>query len=126
MCIRDRYSLGTMYQRGLYVEQSDKEAFDYYLKSANKGNPFACYQVGEFYDRGMAVNQDNTHADQYYKIAYTKFEDMINDKEDDHLLYRLGEMNYHGKGIDKNLDKAKILSLIHIFKHITVPSFKAT
>lgn len=101
------YSLGTMYQRGLYVERSDKEAFDYYLKSANKGNPFACYQVGDFYDRGVAVMQDKTKADQYYKIAYTKFEDMASDKEDDHLLYRLGEMNYHGKGIDKNLDKAK-------------------
>lgn len=101
------YSLGTMYQRGLYVEQSDKEAFDYYLKSANKGNPFARYQVGNYYDRGVAVNQDKIHADEYYKLAYQNFENMVRDKEDDHLLYRLGEMNYHGKGTDKNLDKAK-------------------
>lgn len=100
------YSLGTMYQRGLYVEQSDTLAFKYYEKSAEGGNAFACYQLGYFYEQGIAVVYDADKAQMYYQTAYKKFEEMIQKQEDDNLLYRLGEMTYHGKGVETDTEKA--------------------
>lgn len=101
------YSLGTMYHRGHYVEQSDAKAFEYYEKAAKKGNPFANYEVGCFYDRGIAVAKDKEKANRYYKSAYSKFQQMIESREDDNLLYRLGEMIYHGKGVEVDIEEAK-------------------
>lgn len=102
------YSLGTMYQRGLYVEQSDAMAFDYYEKSAKEGNAFACYQLGYFYEQGIAVMKDADKAQENYQTAYRKFEQMIQKQEDDNLLYRLGEMTYHGKGVESDTEKAVV------------------
>lgn len=101
------YSLGTMYHRGYYVEQSDEKAFEYYERSANQGNPFANYEVGCFYDRGTAVVKDKEKANQYYERAYGKFQQMLDKQEDDNLLYRIGEMTYHGKGVEADVDVAK-------------------
>ncbi len=101
------YCLGTMYQRGYYVEQSDITAFDYFLKAAEKGNPYACYEVGTYYDRGTVFLPDKEQASSYYEQAYQKFESMLQKREDDNLLYRLGEMTYYGKGVDKDTKKAK-------------------
>lgn len=101
------YCLGRMYQRGYYVEQSDKTAFEYFDKSATKGNAFANYEVGTYYDRGTAVPKDEKQANLNYEIAYRKFEGMLKNSEDDNLLYRLGEMNYYGKGVEKDTESAK-------------------
>lgn len=100
------YSLGTMYQRGLYVEQNNRTAFAYFEKAAQKVNPFAAYQVGKYYEEGIGVEQNNERSDKYYKIAFDEFHVMIKKQEDDHLLYRLGEMAYHGKGVEKNVPLA--------------------
>lgn len=101
------YSLGTMYHRGYYVDQSDEMAFGYYEQAAEKGNPFANYEVGCFYDRGTAVLKDKEKANQYYERAHGKFQQMLAKQEDDNLLYRIGEMTYHGKGVEADADVAK-------------------
>ncbi len=101
------YSLGTMYHRGYYVERSDEMALGYYEQAAEKGNPFAEYEVGCFYDRGTVVQKDKEKADQYYERAYKSFKQMLDKQEDDNLLYRIGEMTYHGKGISPDNDAAK-------------------
>lgn len=101
------YCLGTMYQRGYYVEQSDTMAFEYFDRSSEKGNPFASYEVGTYYACGTIFPKDEAAATIYYETAYRKFEDMLKKREDDNLLYRLGEMTYYGKGVEKNTEKAK-------------------
>lgn len=101
------YCLGMMYQRGYYVEQSDITAFDYFLRSAKRGNPYACYVTGTYYDRGTVFPEDKEKADSYYGKAYFTFESMLKNREDDNLLYRLGEMTYYGKGVEQDTEKAK-------------------
>lgn len=46
-----KYCLGTIYQRGYYVEQFDTLAFEYFDRSSKKGNLFASYVLGTYYIR---------------------------------------------------------------------------
>lgn len=101
------YCLGRMYQRGYYVERSDTMAFEYFDRSARKGNAFASYEVGTYHARGTIVPKDEVQANTYYETAYHQFEAMLKKREDDNLLYRLGEMTYHGKGTEQDSSKAK-------------------
>lgn len=101
------YTLGMMYQRGLGVERSEKTAFSYFHESADKGNAFAQYQLGVCYEEGKVVDKNIDIAKDYYQNAFRKFESMLLQKKDDHLLYRLGSMLYYGKGVEKDIDSAK-------------------
>lgn len=49
-------------------EKNYKEAFEYYLKSANLGESWACNKVGEYYRKGL-VKKDLKEAYKYYNLA---------------------------------------------------------
>lgn len=76
-----KYSLGTMYQRGLGVEQSDKKAYQCFLQSAQKGNAFANYEVGHYLEQGIAIPKNIEEANTYYKKAYHSFLCMLKNKK---------------------------------------------
>ncbi len=98
------YSLGQMYIRGLGIEKDEEKAFEYFLKSAKCSNPFALYETARCYELGIGCLVDKEKADYYYKNAYFKFESMVEENENDNLLYRLGMMNIKGKGVEQNID----------------------
>ena len=50
-------------------EENYKEAFDYYLKSANLGESWACNKVGEYYRKGIGNKKDFKLAFDYYNKA---------------------------------------------------------
>ena len=102
-----KYSLGTMYQRGLGVEQSDIQAYQCFLQSAQKGNAFANYEVGHYLEQGITVTKNLEEANIYYEKAYHSFVSLLKKRKDDHLLYRVGMMTYYGKGTEVNHELAK-------------------
>ena len=64
--IRD---LGYLYQEGWGVVQSDKRAFEWYKKSAAKGDMNAQNNLGTCYEDGTGVPQNYQEARRLYKLA---------------------------------------------------------
>ena len=50
-------------------EHDYKQAFNYYLESANLGESWACNKIGEFYRMGIFVKRDLEKAFKYYNLA---------------------------------------------------------
>lgn len=63
------YQVGYMYDHGQGVEQDDREAAQWYLKAAEKGNAKAQYRMGLFYATGTGVDKDLKEAAKWYKKA---------------------------------------------------------
>lgn len=54
----------------IYEDKNDfKEAYNYYLKSANLNESWACNKIGEFYRKGIFVSKDYKKAIHYYSMA---------------------------------------------------------
>ena len=63
------YQVGYMYDHGEGVDQDIKEAAQWYLKAAEKGNARAQYRVGLLYATGSGVDKDLKEAAKWYKKA---------------------------------------------------------
>lgn len=61
------YQVGYMYDHGEGVAQDIKEAAQWYLKAAEKGNARAQYRVGLLYATGAGVDKDLKEAEKWYK-----------------------------------------------------------
>ncbi len=66
---RAMYQVGYMYDHGEGVAQDVKEAAQWYLKAAEKGNAKAQYRMGLFYATGSGVDKDLKEAAKWYKKA---------------------------------------------------------
>ena len=58
-------NLGSIYEN----KKDYKNAFDYYLTSANLGESWACNKIGEWYRNGFFVEKDLLLAFNYYSLA---------------------------------------------------------
>lgn len=63
------YLLGTMYDEGLGVVQSDREAFRLYLSAANHGHTGAMNDLAVCYKTGQGCTQSLEKAMEWYKRA---------------------------------------------------------
>ncbi len=92
----------TMGLRYFYAKGFDKdfkEAFSWFLKAANSGNPLAARYVGEFYDtEGWGVTPDTDKALEWYKKAAEGGDSFAQ------CLY--GKEFYIGKTVPKDYEKA--------------------
>ena len=52
-----QYVLGTYFSSGNVVQKDDKQAFYWFLKSAEKGHNFAMIKVGWHYDNGIGTKK---------------------------------------------------------------------
>jgi len=98
------YALGSMYCYGQGVEKDEEKALRYFKMAAehsSKPNAYAKYQLG----RMCADNPEE--AEKWYRLAYQGFLHIEQEMPDDKLYYRLGSMNLHGIGTEKNLDRAR-------------------
>jgi hypothetical protein len=62
-----------MYNCGLGVEQSFKEAMKWYLLAANQNHPGAQYNIGSLYQNGLGVEQDFEEAMKWYLKVYKNY-----------------------------------------------------
>ena len=97
------YALGSMYHYGQGVAKDDNKAFQLYKIAAehpSKPNAYAQYQLGR-------MSADKQESEKWYRMAYQSFLRIELEMPDDKLYYRLGSMNLHGIGTEKNLDRAR-------------------
>lgn len=82
---------------GLVIDE--KEAFKWYMLSAEQGNEVALYNVGVYYYYGYGVDIDYDEAFNWYsesaKLGYTKAE------------FQVGYMYHTGKGVEQDYFAAK-------------------
>lgn len=61
-----QFRLGTKYDFGKGVEQSDSKAFKWYQKAAKQGHMDAQFNLGSMYKNGQGVKQSNSLAAKWY------------------------------------------------------------
>ncbi len=98
------YALGSMYCYGQGVEKDEEKAFQCFKLAAehpSKPNAYAQYQLGRM------CGDNLEESERWYRLAYQGFLRIEQEMPDDKLYYRLGSMNLHGIGTEKNLDLAR-------------------
>lgn len=98
------YALGSMYCYGQGVEKDEEKAFRYFKMAAehpSKPNAYAQYQLGR-----MCMDAPK-ESERWYRLAYQGFLRIEQEMPEDKLYYRLGSMNLHGIGTEKNLELAR-------------------
>lgn len=104
--------LGRLYQQGRGVEKNAEEAMRWYhraILARNTTDPalypsgMAELALGEMYLDGDGVKQDFTEAAKWFQAAIEQ------DYPPDEVYYELGLLYASGKGVPKDLDKAKTL-----------------
>ena len=105
------FNLGRLYQRGLGVGKSDKDAFECferaYVLDKKKGLPHNTFALAQCYELGKATSKDNSKAQMLYKEALNAFMLSVKTTPDENVLYRIGYMFYYGKGTDINFEEAE-------------------
>ena len=67
--VNSQYNLAVMYANGLGVLRDDKEAIEWYHKSAEQGFAAAQLNLGVMYANGQGVLQDDKEAVEWYRKA---------------------------------------------------------
>ena len=92
------FVIGSMYSKGIGVEQSYLKAKEYFELSAQQNNPEALNQLGTLYENGNGVEQNYAKAKECFELsAQQNNSDGLN-----HLAY----LYYHGLGVIQNYAKA--------------------
>ena len=94
-----QYRLGLCYDKGKGVAEDDKQAFNWYAKSAAQNYAKAQYQLGKCYKDGEGTEKNREKAVSYFIKAA---------KQDNaNAQYQLGKAYLKGKGIAADENKAK-------------------
>lgn len=96
--------LGFLFENGKGVDKNTKRAFEYFLKSANLGNPLASYKTATYYDfkyKKAGIKQDFKKAFEWYLKAAKK-----GNKEAQFNLATFYEYNENTAGIKQDKNKA--------------------
>lgn len=92
------YTLGKMYQYGVYVEENPLKAFRFVDLAAKAGHDKAQYNLGKMYRDGYGIAKDNVSSFKWFKTAAIQG----NIKAQSHLASRYGK----GVGVKRNDIKA--------------------
>ena len=57
-----QYYMGSMYRKGIWVEQSDMKAFQWFERAAVNGHPVAQFSLGNYYEDDLVGKKDMTAA----------------------------------------------------------------
>ena len=95
-----QYRIGKMYCYGLGTEKNLRQAFDWFSKSAVKGNKFAQFSLANMYYYGNGVEKDLSEAFRWYSNA---------DKQGQpYAAYAIAQMYSNGVGVAADKDLAHI------------------
>jgi len=92
--VKAQVQLGEKYIRGEGVPQNYTEAYRWFAKAAERGNPAGQYRIGQMYAQGLGVLRDDAEAVRWYFLSA---EQGYPDAE-----YELGEMYMDGRGVLRN------------------------
>ena len=92
------YDLGQKYYYGDGVNQNYKEAFRYYMRSAEQGYVEAMTKLGLMYSRGYGVAHSFSEAAKWYAMAA--------EVDFPEALHNLGVLYCEGRGVTRDMDKA--------------------
>lgn len=95
---KSQFMLGIMYSEGKGFEKSDKEAFKWYLKSAQQGYHKAQFNLGNEYNEGVGVKQNYKEAAKWYLKAAKQ--------GSERAQCSIGRAYYYGDGVKKDLNRA--------------------
>lgn len=101
-----QYSLAGLYYRGQGVERNYQSAFRLYQKSARQRVPYASYELAKMYWDGIGTARNDDEAQLHFEDAFLGFKGLEEQRHDDKLQYRLGQMLYTGTGTEKDVDAA--------------------
>lgn len=90
--------IGTLYENGHGVDVSDREAFEWYQRSAEGGNCLAQNNVGVMYAHGRGVPQDYGRSAQWFGRAV--------EQGDMNSMFNLAVFYAKGTGVPKDMDRA--------------------
>ena len=90
-----------LYEYGHGTAKEMLKAFDWYIKSVEKGNSVAICNLGTCYDLGRGVDQDETKAFELYEQS-----SLLGNSA---AMFNLGYMYCYGNGdgVTKDINKAK-------------------
>lgn len=93
--------LARMYEKGMgSVDQSDVDAFSWFLRAAKQGNVEAKLSVAMMYGEGRGTLKNDDQAFAWYLMAA--------DDGNAQAQYRLGEMLQAGQGVDQDFTEAAV------------------
>lgn len=93
------YRIGKMYCYGLGMEQDHEKAFDWFLKSATKGNKFAQYSLANLYYYENGVEKDLSQAFLWYQKSSAQGQP--------YASYAIAHMYKKGEYVTQNEDTAQ-------------------
>jgi len=91
-------NIGLLYEDGLGVPQSDKEAVKWYRMAAEQGEPRAQYYLGTAFEEGRGIPQDYQEAAKNYHLAATRGYVKAQ--------YKLGLLYLKGQGVKQSTEAA--------------------
>ena len=103
-----QYSLGMLYLHSKGTDPDldkkfyQKEAMSLFQMSAEQGNAYASFEAAKILEKGLIDKPNINAAQKNYEEAFKGFLAMLEQREDDNLLYRVGKMYYEGLGTEKS------------------------
>lgn len=107
-----QYSLGKLYMDHKIVYDTNNEkqnyeiAYNLFKQSALQDNAYASFELGKMTQKGIGTILDKAASHKHYEIALNGFLTMLNEREDDNLLYRVEKMYQEGNGVEIDIEKA--------------------
>lgn len=92
------FCIGDYYANGKGVKQDYKQAFKFFMKSAELGDTEAMANVGLYYWQGKGISQDYEEALNWSLKAA--------EADNEKAMNNIGKMYYLGEGLQKNYEKA--------------------
>ncbi len=89
-----QFNLGTMYEKGLGVEQDNAQAVYWFRKAAEQGDAGAQCNLGVMYEHGLGVEQDDAQAVIWYRQAA--------EQGDAGAQFNFGVMYEKGQGVEQD------------------------
>ncbi|MCD7741524.1 MAG: relaxase MobL [Ruminococcus sp.] len=93
-----QYRIGKMYCYGLGTQKDEKEAFDWFQKSAKAGNKFAQFSLANMYYYGSGVDKNLSEAFNWYSKAAKQ--------DQPYADFALGKMYQNGEFVEQSDAKA--------------------
>jgi len=92
-------TLGWMYDNGQGVPSDHEQAFSWWLKAAEQGQPVARYNVGVMYCAGQGVAQDYTNAAAWWQKTTEPMDTLA--------TYQFGWLVATGRGVPRSYEEAR-------------------
>ncbi len=89
-----QFNLAVMFEHGIGVGKDEKEAVDWYGKSAAQGNAAAQFNLGVLYENGRGTKVDFAKANEWYRKASVQGDALA--------IGNLGMLYVRGQGVKEN------------------------